>query len=163
MGYFRRTEEEKYLAAVATAIDFEARSLFENGLGARDPGDAISTSLARVVFLRGLAEHIREYKPSWVANRWISGMDKGAVKTAHQALWAATEVNGLDSDAVIRTARDKCDQLLSQIGSDKYLSFERGLPEVQAVRIRAVKAVNPGWEQAAYDNAFERLMDETQE
>jgi hypothetical protein len=163
MGYFRRTEEEKYLAAVATAIDFEARRFFENGLGARDPGDAISTSLARVVFLRGLAEHIRQYKPSWVATRWISGMDKGAVKTAHQALWAVIEVNDLDSDAIIRTAQDKCDQLLSQIGSDKYLSFERGHPEVQAVRIRAVNAVNPEWEQAAYENAFERLMDETQE
>ena len=160
MGYFRRTEDEKYLAAVATAIDREARTLFENGLGARDPDNVISTSLARVVFLRVLAEHIRQYKPSWVANRWISGMDKGAVKTAHHALWAVIQVTDIEPEAVIRTAQDKCDQLLSQIGSDKYLPFERGLPAVQAVRIRAVKAVNPMWEQEAYNSIFTRLIDE---
>ena len=158
MGYFRRTVEENYQAAVAAAMEHQVGLMIDSALGHAQPLRPLSTSLGRIAFLRGIAEYVREYKPSWVVDKWVRVMDKRIIrKDTRQRLWFLVEHEGLDIHNVIEAAQTQCDRLLVDVGSDKYLPFEAGRPEFRDVRMHAVATVNPRWREDAYDSLFSRI------
>ena len=157
MGYFRRTPEENYLAAVATVLHNESRAMVETALGSDNPTDSLAESLARIVFLRMVGEHIRQYRPSWVANKWMRVVDRDIRSQVRRRLWTIVTINELDIAKVIGEAQIRCHALLVDIGSDRDLPFERYAPAFKEVRRRAVAAVNPGAEQWATNALFEQM------
>ncbi len=157
MGYFRRTIEENYLAALVTVLHNEARDMFERALASNDPAGSVAESLSRIVFIRMVGEHIRQYRPSWVANKWIRVMDREIRSQVRPRLWTIVTIHELDITKVIGEAQIRSHSLLIDIGSDRDLAFERYAPTFKEVRRRAVAAVNPDAEQWATDVLFEQM------
>lgn len=158
MGYFRRTPEENYMAALATAIDSEARVLGMRAVNSSDPCGEIAESLARVVSLRMIGEQIRLYADSRVVNKWIRVIDKGAIQEARRASWTVGEMRGLDMQEVWAVAQMQADRYASLAGSDNFLPFEMGNTSMREVRTRAIRAVHPDWDTAAVNSLFRRII-----
>jgi hypothetical protein len=80
------------------------------------------------------------------------------VDVARKDAWGIAQMLGLHIPSILNVAQRQGDRYMVHIGSNHYLPFERLAQGYREIRIKAVQAVNPGWEQEAFDRSFQRII-----